>query len=142
MDYIEYGYIGLFAITFLSATILPIASEAALIGFLYAGFDPFWSTIVASIGNTAGGTTNYLLGMLGRTKTIEKYMKDPAKLARIEKNVHKYGIWLGLITWLPFIGDPLTIFLGFFRVRFVPLLLLMLIGKTIRYAVITGLWNW
>lgn len=141
MDYLELGYFGLFLICFLSATILPLASEAVLLAFLYYGFDPVVCLIVSTLGNTIGGVTNYLLGMLGKTKTLKKYIKDEKKWAKTEARIEKYGIWLGLITWLPFIGDPLTIVLGFFRVKFIPLFFLMLLGKGLRYFVIIFLWN-
>ena len=62
MEYIEYGYIGLFVVCFLAATILPLTSEGALIVFLALNFDPFICMVVASLGNIIGGTTNYGLG--------------------------------------------------------------------------------
>tara|TARA_R110002072_G_scaffold254402_1_gene413274 strand:- start:9420 stop:9842 length:423 start_codon:yes stop_codon:yes gene_type:complete len=140
MDYIELGYFGLFLVCFLSATILPLASEAVVLAFLYYGFDPVFVLIIATISNTLGGTTNYLLGMIGKTKILQKYINNEKKWQRIEVRVNKYGAWLGLISWVPFIGDPLTIVLGFFRVRFVPVLLFMTLGKGLRYAFIIFLW--
>ncbi len=140
MDYLELGYLGLFLVCFLSATILPLASEAVVLAFLYYNYDPVTVLVIATLGNTLGGVTNYLLGMLGKTKTLKKYIKNEEKWNRTEKRIEKYGIWLGLITWLPFIGDPLTIVLGFFRVKFIPLFFLMLLGKGLRYAVIVFLW--
>jgi len=140
MDYIQYGYIGLFLGCFIAATIIPLASEAILIGFLIAGFDPYISWIMASVGNTLGGVTNYILGSLGKVKSLEKYFKNKEKFTRIKNSIEKYGVWMGLLTWLPIIGDPLTIFLGFFRVKFIPLLFTMLFAKTVRYFVISLYW--
>ena len=141
MDYIELGYFGLFLVCFLSATILPLASEAVLLAFLAYRFDPIICLVVATIGNTLGGMTNYLLGMLGKTKTLKQLINNEDKFDRITRRIEKYGVWLGLITWLPFIGDPLAIFLGYFRVKFVPLFLLAFLGKGLRYYVIIFLWN-
>ena len=141
MDYIELGYFGLFLVCFLSATILPLASEAVLLGFLAYRFDPITCLVVATVGNTLGGMTNYLLGMLGKTKTLKQLINNEDKFDRITRRIEKYGVWLGLITWLPFIGDPLAIFLGYFRVKFLPLFLLAFIGKGLRYYVIIFLWN-
>ncbi|MCO4813317.1 MAG: DedA family protein [Flavobacteriales bacterium] len=141
MDYIELGYFGLFLVCFLSATILPLASEAVLLAFLAYQFDPITCLLVATLGNTLGGMTNYLLGMLGKTKTLKQLMNNEAKFDRITLRIEKYSVWLGLITWLPFIGDPLTIFLGYFRVKFTPLFLLAFLGKGLRYYVIIFLWN-
>ena len=141
MDYLELGFFGLFLICFLSATILPLASEAVLLAFLAYSFDPITCLIVATIGNTLGGMTNYLLGMLGKTKTLKKLINDETKFTKSTQSIEKYGVWLGLITWFPFIGDPLTIFLGYFRVKFVPLFLLSFLGKGLRYYVIIFLWD-
>jgi len=141
MDYIELGYFGLFLVCFLSATILPLASEAVLLAFLAYHFDPITCLVVAIIGNTLGGMTNYLLGMLGKTKTLKRLINDEAKFDRITHRIEKYGVWLGLITWLPFVGDPLTIFLGYFRVKFLSLFLIAFLGKGLRYYVIIFLWN-
>ena len=141
MTYIELGYIGLFLACFISATILPFTSEGVLILFLISGFDPLFCFAIATIGNTLGGITNYLLGMLGNANNIENRFKNPDKFKRASLQISKYGYWLGLISWVPIIGDPLTILLGFFRVKFIPFLVLMTFGKMVRYALIIFIWQ-
>jgi len=141
MDYIELGYFGLFLICFLAATILPLASEGVLLLFLATSFDPTICLIVATIGNTLGGLTNYLLGMLGKKATLKKVFRSNAKFDKFKAKIERYGYWLGTITWVPFIGDPLTVALGFFRVKFIPFLVLMTLAKGLRYYVIIFLWS-
>ncbi|MDG1147403.1 MAG: DedA family protein [Crocinitomicaceae bacterium] len=141
MDYLEYGYFGLFTACFLAATILPFASEGALLLFLAAGFDPTVSLIVAASGNTLGGLTNYLLGLIGNPKRINSLFSSPKRHAKFEGLVKRYGYWLGLVSWLPIVGDPLTILLGFFRVKFMPFLILMVLAKLLRYSLIIFIWN-
>ena len=141
MDYINLGYLGLFLICFLAATILPFTSEGVLILFLAASYDPLICLIVATTGNSLGGLTNYGLGMLGKPSALKKIYKNPGRYTRMVNAVDKYGYWLGLLSWVPFIGDPLTIALGFFRVRFFPFLLLMIIGKFLRYFLLIFIWN-
>ena len=141
MAYFELGYIGLFLACFVSATILPFTSEGILILFLINGYDPFICLLIATLGNTIGGITNYLIGMLGNPKNIEKRFKNPEKFHRTSLQISKYGYWLALISWTPIIGDPLTILLGFFRVKFIPTLVLMTFGKLLRYAVIIFIWQ-
>ena len=136
MDYLELGYIGLFLICFLSATILPFASEGVLLLFLATGFDPTICLAVSSLGNIIGGLTNYWLGMLGNPESLKKRFKKPDSFECLKKAVDKYGYWLGLLSWTPILGDPLTIALGFFRVRFWPFFFLMSFGKIARYSVI------
>ena len=133
MDYLALGYIGLFLVCFLSATILPLSSEGVLLVFLASGFDPITCLVVASMGNILGGLTNYWIGMIGHPDMIKNRFKKPESYNRLRKAIDKYGYWLGLLSWTPILGDPLTIAVGFFRVRFWPFLLLMSAGKIVRY---------
>ena len=136
MEYIEFGFLGLFLICFLSATILPLTSEGVLILFLTSGYDPITCLVVATIGNSIGGLTNYWLGMIGKPSLIRRFFKSEKRYNWLIRNVNKYGFWLGALSWTPIIGDPLTIALGFFRVKFFPFLILMVLGKLIRYSII------
>lgn len=141
MDYIELGYIGLFLACFLAATIIPFVSEGVLVLFLVAGFDPIYCLLIATLGNSLGGLTNYLLGMIAKPEKVKKLFKHPDKFQKKAKQVSKYGFWLGIFSWTPIVGDPLTILLGFFRVKFIPFLILMTLGKLFRYAVIIFIWS-
>lgn len=141
MNYLELGYFGLFIISFLAATILPLTSEAILLLFLAAGFDPLICLLVATTGNSLGGLSNYGLGMIGRPEKLKARFKNPRRFIRVAAAVRKYGYWLGLLSWTPILGDPLTIVLGYFRVRFLPFLLLMVLGKFLRYWLIIFIWN-
>jgi membrane protein YqaA with SNARE-associated domain len=136
MDYIELGYFGLFLICFLSATILPMTSEGVLLVFLATGYDPIICLTVATIANSIGGLTNYGLGMIGKPTFIRRFFKSEKRYNWLLRNIDNYGFWLGGLSWVPIVGDPLTIALGFFRVRFLPFLFLMVLGKFVRYAVI------
>lgn len=126
---------GLFLNSFLAATILPIGSEPYLAGLIVAEYPPIQCLAFASIGNTLGGITSFYLGRLGKWEWIERYLKvKREKVEQYSNRVQLWGIWSALLTWLPFIGDPLAIALGFFRVRVIPTIVLMFIGKTLRYA--------
>lgn len=140
MEYIEFGYAGLFLICFLAATILPLTSEGVLVVFLIGGFDPWICLLTASIGNVIGGTTNYLLGLIWNPEKLKKRLGSPQRFERAEKLSQQHGYWLGLISWMPIIGDPLIIVLGYLRTPLVPLILTMSIAKTARYALIIFFW--
>lgn len=142
MDFITWGLIGLFCGTFISATLLPFPSEALVISFYELDFN-FWTVlIVASIGNLLGGLTNYWLGFKSNSEGLKKRFKlNEAKIALWEKRLDKWGVWLGLLSWLPFIGDPMVGVLGFFKVRLIPLSILMFIGKFGRYFVLLWLYQ-
>ena len=138
MDTISLGFTGLFLLTFLSATILPILSEAFLLAMLAKDFDPMTCLTIATIGNSLGGITNYGIGKLGNPKWLQKLGINELKLQKYNRNIAKYGSWLALLSWIPVIGDPLVIGLGFFRVSFTKVLLLLVLGKFLRYLLIVG----
>jgi membrane protein YqaA with SNARE-associated domain len=133
----ELGYLGLFGGTFLSATIIPFASEAFVIAMLLGGYDPWMVVIIASIGNWTGGMTNYIIGYVLDYHVLEKRFRiSPARLEKFRNWSQHYGIWLALITWVPIVGDPLTIALGFFRLTWWKVALLSFAGKALRYVVL------
>lgn len=134
---INYGYWGLLLASFLAATIIPFSSDLLLASMLFGDFDPLKLWIFATIGNWAGGMVSYYMGHFGKWEWIEKYMRvSHEKVLKYQDYAEKYGFWFALITWLPGIGDPIAIALGFARTRIVPTMILMLIGKGGRYAVI------
>lgn len=138
MDLIELGLIGLFIGTFLAATLVPFASEITVIGAYEVGLPIAQVLIVATIGNLLGGLTNYFIGYYSHSdKLISRFKLNQNKIDKWEVRLGKWGIYLGLISWLPIIGDPMVAILGFFRVKFFPLALMMLVGKFTRYAILT-----
>lgn len=137
MNFIQWGLIGLFCGTFLSATLIPFPSEALVVG-MYELQPHFWIIlIIATLGNFLGGLTNYYFGYKSNSESLKKRFKlDDTKIATWKLHFDKWGVYLGLVSWVPFIGDPMVAVLGFFKVRFIPLALLMLIGKFLRYFVL------
>lgn len=139
------GLPGLFLAAFLAATILPFSSEALLVGMALGDWSGTSLLLVASVGNTLGGLTNYGLGRwIPEEKAKRCFRMDPAKADRWHVFVRRRGAWAALLCWLPFVGDPIAIALGLFRAPFVPTAALMLLGKAARYAVVIalarGLW--
>jgi membrane protein YqaA with SNARE-associated domain len=129
-------YISLFTSCFLSATLIPFASEVGLAVVLAQGYDPIISIVVATIGNSLGGLTNYLLGRLGNPNWLKKSKLNPAKLEKHTHFISTYGSYTALLSWVPIIGDPLLLILGYLRVSMIPVCLFMVIGKLLRYCVI------
>ena len=135
MEWIELGYIGLFLATFLAATVLPFSSEVIFGSMLLSGFDPFACLIVASTGNWLGGVTTYGLGWIGDYRKLQKWLRvKPEAIEKWKVNIDRYGVWLALLCWVPFLGDPIAGALGFFRTKILPTFFLMFIGKMMRYA--------
>ena len=137
MDFSVLGYVGLFLAGFLSSTILPMNSEGVLLILLAQNFDPWTCLVVATIGNSLGGLTNYWIGSLGQLKWLSRLGISEKRLSELEMKVKKYGFWLAFFSWVPFIGDPMTIALGYFRVSFWRVTALVILGKFLRYAALT-----
>ena len=132
------AYSVLFFGSFAAATLLPLPSEAILIGSYEAGLNIALCLIVATCGNFLGGLTNYYIGLkCNNEQLIRRFKFSNEKIDRWEKRFAKWGAWLGLISWIPFVGDPMLVILGFFKVNVLPLSITMIIGKFLRYLVLT-----
>jgi membrane protein YqaA with SNARE-associated domain len=131
---------GLFFSALTSATILPGTSEAALAALIASGDQAIWLLVlVATVGNVLGSVVNWWLGLYAEHFKEKRWFPvSPDALERSSRWFGKYGLWSLLLSWLPIIGDPLTLFAGVMRVRFVPFVILVTIGKAARYAMIAG----
>lgn len=142
MDWLEYGYWGLFLAALLSGTVVPFSSELVLIAGLAYGMDPWTSLIVATIGNSIGGYTTFWIGHLGNLEWIEKYFRvKHEKLLEWERTVEKYGAYFAIFGWLPLLGNVIMLALGFFRAKPIASAWWMTLGKTARYAGIIWIMN-
>lgn len=132
----EFGYIGLFIGSFLAATVVPFSSEFLVTGLLIAGGEPLAVFLWATIGNWLGSVTSYYIGYLGKWEWIERWFRVKEEtLIKQKERVDKYGVYLALLCWLPFIGDVFAIGLGFYKLDYKKCILFMLIGKAIRFGV-------
>jgi membrane protein YqaA with SNARE-associated domain len=135
----EYG--ALFAAAFLSATLFPFQSEAVLFGMLIAEHYQWWLLIlVASTGNILGSVANWFLGrFLAHFEGRRWFPVSREKMARAEAWYHRYGRWTLLMSWVPVIGDPLTIVAGVLREPLPIFILLVAVAKTARYLAVGAL---
>lgn len=128
----------LFANSFLAATILPFGSEATFIGLLSLGLNPWLCLWTASIGNTLGGMTNYFIGRLGKIEWAHKYLHISADtLTRYQHKLRHQSAWIAFFCFMPIIGDPLALALGFIRVNLLITVSAMFLGKFVRYLALS-----
>ena len=133
----EVAYLTLFSIAFLAATILPLSSEVVLAGLSTTSDKIILLLVVASFGNVLGSSFNWVLGKYTRNLETKKWFPfSTNQLLKASFWFTKYGKWSLLFAWLPIIGDPLTFIAGVVRLRFVPFLILVTIGKVSRYILI------
>ena len=117
----------LFGSSFLAATLLPGGSEAVLFGVLKLYPEQFWPALgVATLGNTLGGMSSYLIGRLIPQK------KDLRGLPVLQR----YGSPALLLAWVPFVGDPLCVAAGWLRLDPWLSALFMAVGKFARYLAV------
>ena len=132
------GLWGLFIGTFLAATIVPFSSDALYIAVLAITKNPTGCLLVGTLGNWLGSLTTYWLGRLGKWEWVEKYLKVKKEtLEKQKRYVDKYGVWLGLLCWVPVVGDMFAIALGFYRADSFWCAVTMLIGKFLRFLLWT-----
>nr|WP_246038805.1 YqaA family protein [Peristeroidobacter soli] len=133
-------YAGLFLVAFLAATFLPMQSEAALVGLLLTDNYPASLLVtVASVGNVLGATLNWGLGRwVERFSERSWFPVQPATLERYRAWYQRYGKWSLLLSWVPLIGDPLTVIAGVLREPLPVFLLLVTVAKVGRYLVLTA----
>ena len=127
---------GIFLSGFLASTLLPGGSEIAVVyaaSEQLAGEWEIWAA--ATIGNTLGGLTSWLIGWW----IIRKFPESqPEKGSHVKALAHirRYGSPALLFSWLPVVGDPLCLAAGWLRINLLVTTLLLAIGKGARYAVL------
>ena len=138
----EAGYLGLFVSSFLASTIIPLSSETLLIAMLSLNkeYNPILCWALATGGNWGGGMVTYYMGYLGKMEWIEKYFKvEHRKLRKMKVILRKYGLWLGFFTWLPIVGEIITLALGLTRTNVYLVGITSLVGRAIRFAIVVVL---
>ncbi|HEY7758914.1 MAG TPA: DedA family protein [Burkholderiales bacterium] len=121
----------LFLSSFLAATLLPGGSEVVLLAVIARDPALLWPALGwATLGNTLGGFSSYLLGRL----LPQRGEPPPAAAAR--KALHwlrRFGAPALLLSWAPVVGDALCVAAGWLRVNALAVLLFLAVGKFFRY---------
>ncbi|MER8977849.1 YqaA family protein [Mesorhizobium sp. M0510] len=142
-DLAVYG--GLFLTAFVAATILPMQSEAALAGLLLTeSYAPALLIVSASAGNVLGSIVNWWLGRgVDHFRDRKWFPVKPSALTRATRWYQRYGRWSLLLSWLPLVGDPLTIVAGALREPLWSFLAIVTIAKVGRYLALAAVTlNW
>lgn len=131
------AYLSLFGWSFLAASLIPVASEPALVAMVLRTRETLLPVAVASMGNYLGAVTTYLLaGVLAR-RVAERWRKPAG--ARAAGLMRRYGPPALLLSWVPVVGDGIVAAAGVARVPFWPFSLWVLLGKVSRYAAVAWL---
>ena len=132
-------YAGLFLSALVAATVIPMQSESLLVGLLVADYPPAPLLVVASLGNILGAVVNWMLGRwIERFRDRRWFPASRESLERAQRWYRRLGYWSPLLSWMPVVGDPLTVVAGVLRVPFARFLILVTLAKTGRYLVLAG----
>jgi membrane protein YqaA with SNARE-associated domain len=135
----------LFAASFLAATLLPGGSEAALFGVLKLHAGLYWPAIaVATLGNTLGGMSSYLIGRLLPAPDPHAAGKCTSAgamgtRARAIDYARRFGSPALLAAWVPTLGDPLCVAAGWLRLPWPAAMTFMALGKLGRYLFVAAM---
>ncbi|RVT46892.1 DedA family protein [Rheinheimera sediminis] len=134
------AYLSLALSAFVSATLLPFGSELVLMGLVHQGYSPLLLWLIATVFNTLGSVLNWYLGkQLLNFQHKSWFMFKPAQIAKASGQFQRWGLPSLLLAWLPVIGDPLTLVAGILRVPLFWFVVLVGLGKGLRYGVVIGL---
>jgi membrane protein YqaA with SNARE-associated domain len=134
------SYVGLFLAALGAATLLPMQSEAVLVGMLLS--DQYVASTllaVATFGNVLGSVLNWALGRsIERFRHKRWFPVSESKFEKAQLSYLRYGRWSLLLSWVPIIGDPLTVVAGVMREPLWSFLLIVTLAKGVRYLVLTA----
>ncbi|WP_095159981.1 YqaA family protein [Pseudomonas sp. Irchel 3E13] len=135
------SYLGLFLAAFAAATLLPMQSEAALVAMLLSEHYLSVALVaVATAGNVLGAGVNWFLGRgVEHFKHKRWFPVSEAKLEKAQSLYQRYGYWSLLLSWVPIIGDPITLVAGVMREPLWRFTLLVTLAKGGRYLLLTAL---
>ena len=135
------AYVGLFLAALAAGSILPVPSEAALVAMILTSDDPAWIAVaVATLGNVTGSVINWFMGRgIERLRGTRWFPASEASIERAGRWYHKYGRWSLLLSFIPIIGDPLTIIAGVLKESLWFFMIVVTIAKLGRYVAVAAL---
>lgn len=133
----QFDYWGMFVASFIAGSIFPFSSEAVMTALLLNGAKPVPLFVSATVGNVAGSMFNYYIGRMGSESWRKRLMpKNPKKRERQERRLQKYGVWAGVLCFVPILGSALAVMMGYMRLNPWLSTFTIFLGKAVRYAVL------
>ena len=138
------SFVTVFGSVFVAAlaagSILPMQSEAVLAAMLLTSDHAPWLLVLtASTGNILGSVINWLLGRgIERFRDRRWFPVGPVMLERAQRWYQRFGKWSLLLSFVPIIGDPLTVMAGVMRERLAIFVAFVAVAKTARYVMVAA----
>lgn len=113
-----------------------MGSEALLLYDISQNYSLLLLWIFATVGNTLGSTVNYWLGLKGESYLETKGYLSAKNMKKARELFDRFGGWTLLLSWVPIVGDPLTFIAGVLRYNFKWFVLIIVVAKGTRYAIV------
>ena len=137
------GYLGLFVVSFVAATLAPLGSELFVTAMVIGGYNSWGVLTVATVGNVLGSLANYYVGKWGSDFLLSRWIHiAPVTLQRAHHLYARWGAPALFFAWAPVIGDALTLVSGMLRLPLLTFILWVVAGKLLRYLIVIGLVCW
>lgn len=132
----------MFLLALAAGSIFPVGSEWLFITLLAEGHVVWLMIVSATLGNTLGGWLTFLLGRYAKQKISKRQKNSSTNRWRYAEALYqRYGVWSLLLSWVPLLGDILVLIAGLLRAPTGLSLLLIFLGKAVRYALIAYVWQ-
>ncbi len=133
----DWGYVGLFLLSFLAATLVPISPEALVVALYTQHYNAFILIAVATVGGYLGSLTYYYLAVSGREWALHRFISiSPEKLAENQARFERWGSIILLFSWVPIVGEPLIVVSGLLRVRLAIFSFWVILGRIFRFSLL------
>lgn len=126
------GLFGLFVAAMLAASVLVFPMEAVVPLMVAQGYSSVGIVVVGAAGGYVGSLVNYALALRGEEWWRRRY---PGRTRRLDQMHALFGRWgspLLVFSWLPVLGEVLTVVAGLARVRLDLFTFWTLLGRTLR----------
>ena len=102
-------------------------------------YPPSLRIVVVGAGNVLGSVVNWALGRsVDRFRDRRWFPVSYASLDRAARWYARWGHWSLLLSWMPVIGDPLTVVAGVLREPLWRFLLVVGFAKVARYVAVAA----
>lgn len=135
------GLVGLFLAAFLAASLLPFPVEATVPVVLALGSSTLAVVVVGTVGGYLGSLVNYGLAGAG-SSWWERRHPETRSLVRARAAFQRWGPPLLLLSWLPIIGEAVTVVAGVARVPLGIFTVWTVIGRVVRMLALVQVSIW
>lgn len=136
------GLLGLFVAALLAASLLPFPVEAVVPVMVASGYSSIGIVAAGALGGYVGSLVNYALATRGEQWWRERHPERTERLDRVQRAFQRWGSPLLLFSWLPVLGEAITLAGGFARVRLVVFSIWTIVGRIVRMILLIEVSSW